>query len=621
VLGADDESYLDAGAGLLLGRTPRSGVSNKRVSAMPDDASGRPVGGVRRWVHELAWLVVAEAGTVVAMILVLRLWRARWRIPFYSDGDATLTAAWIKTVLLRGWYFDNPKLGFPTGANARDYPTGDLWHIVLLRIFALGSHDWALAMNVGYVGSFLAITATAYVALRCLGVRPVAAGGGAIVTAFLPYHFAHNETHLLLSDYSVVPLVVALAVAQLSDRPWFRLRRDLPPAWPRRVAAVAIVVWAAGVGSFYYAVMSAAVLLLTAVFASVVRRRVEPALSAVVLVAVLGIVVVAQLVPTLINDARHGRNHAFDRQLAAQDVYSLRPLLLIAPIDDHRISALSTYTRKYETVSNPDEVQAVGFVAAAGLVGLLVGAAAPLVGRRRLRHPNDQALALIALAAVGLGVTAGGGEVLALLGLTEIRDWNRISIFLGFVGVAASARALDRYLVRRAFGSTIVIAIVVVCVTAAILDQTSASDTPPYRAVAAEFTDERNFVQDIQQKVGANAAVLQLPYTQYPESPVLVRMPEYAQMRGWLQSNTLRWSYGAIKGRPSWQQGQLGLSVPDQLRRARQAGFTAVWVDRRGYTDNGAGIERQLQACLGSPLLVEADQERVLYDLARAPHC
>jgi len=272
-------------------------------------------------------------------------------------------------------------------------------------------------------------------------------------------------------------------------------------------------------------------------------------------------------------------------------------------------------------VSNPDEVQAVGLIAAAGLIGLLAAAAAPLVGRRRLRHPNDQALALIALTGLGLGITAGGGELLALLGLTEIRDWNRTSIYLGFVGVAAAAGALDRYLARRSIPTTTVAVIVLACVTVAILDQTGAKDTPPYRSVAAEFTAERNFVQHIQQTAGNDAAVLQLPYTEYPESPMIVRMPEYAQMRGWLHSDTLRWSYGAIKGRPTWQAGQQGLSVPDQLRRARQAGFSAVWVDRRGYEDNGSNIERQLRACLGPPLFVESDNERVLYDLANSAHC
>jgi len=98
-------------------------------------------------------------------------------------------------------------------------------------------------------------------------------------------------------------------------------------------------------------------------------------------------------------------------------------------------------------------------------------------------------------------------------------------------------------------------------------------------------------------------------------------MAEYSQMRGWLHSGTLRWSYGAIKGRPTWQDGQLALSVPDQLRRARQTGFRAVWVDRRGYQDDGKGIERRLRACLGAPILIESDQQRVVYDLTGPLRC
>ena len=139
--------------------------------------------------------------------------------------------------------------------------------------------------------------------------------------------------------------------------------------------------------------------------------------------------------------------------------------------------------------------------------------------------------------------------------------------------------------------------------------------------MAAEFTAERNFVQGIQHAVGDDAAILQLPYTPYPESPELVRMPEYAQMHGWLHSSTLRWSYGAIKGRATWQDGQVGLSLPDQLRRARRAGFTAVWVDRRGYRDGGASIESRLRECLGPPLLIESDQQRPLYALDASPAC
>jgi hypothetical protein len=338
----------------------------------------------RAWWRELRWLGVAEGTTVFSTVIVLQLWRAHARVPFYNSFDVALQGGTIKTVLLRGWYFDNPKLGFPTGSNLRDFPLGDAWHLVFLRAFSIGSRDWALAMNAMYLGSFVLIAASAYVALRCLHTRPVVAAGGAVVTALLPYHFARNEMHIFLSDYSAIPLVVALAVAQLSDRPWLRvLGRDSAKRL-RWMGAVGVAVWAGGTGT-YYAVMSAVLLAVTGVVASVVRRRAEPALSAVLLATIIAVVLGAQLVPTFINDARHGRDHAFDRSLNENDIYSLRPLSLLAPIPEHRIRALGAAQRKYATVQYPSERgQALGLVAAAGVVGLLAVAAASLVGGRGL---------------------------------------------------------------------------------------------------------------------------------------------------------------------------------------------------------------------------------------------
>jgi phosphoglycerol transferase len=189
------------------------------------------------------------------------------------------------------------------------------------------------------------------------------------------------------------------------------------------------------------------------------------------------------------------------------------------------------------------------------------------------------------------------------------------------LGVAVAARALDRLLTRRAATTTVVVAVVALCTTVAVLDQTSGADTPHYRAVQAQFTAERDFVRTIERTVGPDAAVLQLPYAAYPESPPIVRMVDYSHLSGWLHSDTLRWSYGAVKGRRTWQDGHLGLSLPDQLRRARRAGFTAVWLDRVGYDDGGARIEHTLDACVGKAIAVEPDGRRILYDLRSEPAC
>src|SRR5665213_2036358 len=159
------------------------------------------------WVNELRWVGAAEAATVFATVIVLQLWHAHPRVPFYNSSDVSLQAGTVKSVLMRGWYLDNAHLGFPTGSNLRDFPLGDGWHLLFLRLFSIGSRDYALAMNTIYLGSFLLVAASAYLALRCMHTRPIIAAGGAVVTALLPYHFARNEMHLFLSDYSAIPLV------------------------------------------------------------------------------------------------------------------------------------------------------------------------------------------------------------------------------------------------------------------------------------------------------------------------------------------------------------------------------------------------------------------------------
>jgi phosphoglycerol transferase len=555
----------------------------------------------------------------VATIVVLQLWRARLRVPFYDQFDVSLNAGQIKTALTHGWYFDNAKLGYPTGQNLRDFPLGDGWHFVFFRLFSFVSRDWAAAMNVFYLGSFVVIAAAAFAALRLLQVRPAIAAAGAIVTTLLPYHFARNEMHVFLSEYSAIPLVVALGVAQLTDQPWLRLRGGRTP-WYTVAGALAICAWAGGTGT-YYAVFSALLLALTAAVTSIARRRTEPVLSGLLLAGVVVLVLGIQLLPTLLKDARHGRDHAFDRSAQESDLYSLRPVMLFTPIPNHRISALGEPTRKYRREPNPSEPQSLGLVSTIGLIGLLGVGLSPIVGGRGLRDPTDRGLALFALVALVLGISAGFGMVLALAGFTEIRGWARLAVVLGFVGVAAAARALDRLMTNRKASQVAVIGVVVLCTTVAILDQTSGADIPPYRRGATTFDIERNFVDNISGKLGKDAAILQLPYVPYPEEPPQARMVDYSHLAGFLHSDSLRWSYGAVRGRPTWQAGQLGLPLVDQLRRARDAGFTGVWVDRFGYADGGAQIERQLAACVGAPIVTETDQRRVLYDLRAAPRC
>src|SRR5262245_54000119 len=355
---------------------------------------------------EAIWLAVTVGATTIAVTLVLQLWRASPRVPMYNSSDVGFTGTLVKTVLRHGWYLDNPDLGFPDAWDMRDFPkAGDVWHFGALRLFAVGSRDWGLATNTFYLASFLAVAISAYIALRWLDVRPPFAAGGAVLTSILPYHFARNEQHLMLSNYAVVPLLVALAVAQLGDEPWFTLSR-----WRTRrgLGALAIVVLVGGTG-LYYAAFGVAILVLTGAIAAVARKSAAPILAAAVLAGIVVLMLALQLIPSFVRTAQDGRNDAVaHRTFYESELYSLRPAAMLLPIPGHRIAPLGSAAETYSESRTPSEPgQAMGIIATVGLLGMLIAAAAALLRGRGMSDARDRGLALVAVVAIGLGVTAG----------------------------------------------------------------------------------------------------------------------------------------------------------------------------------------------------------------------
>src|SRR5262249_55603953 len=161
----------------------------------------------------------------------------------------------------------------------------------------------------------------------------------------------------------------------------------------RGFGALAIVVLAAGTG-LYYAVFGAAILLITGAIASIARRRATPVLGALVLAGVVVLLLAVQLVPTFLRVAHDGRNNAVaNRTFYESELYSLRPAAMVLPIPHHRIASLGVEAEKYAKSPAPSEPgQAMGIIATVGLLGILIGSAASLLGGHGISDPRDRAL-------------------------------------------------------------------------------------------------------------------------------------------------------------------------------------------------------------------------------------
>ncbi len=97
-----------------------------------------------------------------------------------------------------------------------------------------------------------------------------------------------------------------------------------------------------------------------------------------------------------------------------------------------------------------------------------------------------------------------------------------------------------------------------------------------------------------------NAAVVQLPYEPFPEPAPGLR-DLYEPAKPYIHSSDLRWSWGAMRGRPEdWAARYATRPAAELVPAAREAEFAAIVVDRFAYPDRGTAVEADIRGVLGS---------------------
>jgi len=200
-----------------------------------------------------------------------------------------------------------------------------------------------------------------------------------------------------------------------------------------------------------------------------------------------------------------------------------------------------------------------------------------------------------------------------------IRCYHRLSIFIAFFAIFAVILLLDRIRIAYFEGPRrqgIFIFGMVAILIIGIRDQTNRTFVFPYQETAAQFHSDRDFVHQIESRIPGQA-VFQLPYAPFPEFGVQ-DMNCYDHMRGYLHSQTLRWSGGAVKGRSAafWQSRICAQPAGKMLTSLVLAGFKGLYLDRFGYADRGRALENDLKEILHQQPLVSQNQRLVFFDLS-----
>jgi hypothetical protein len=150
-----------------------------------------------------------------------------------------------------------------------------------------------------------------------------------------------------------------------------------------------------------------------------------------------------------------------------------------------------------------------------------------------------------------------------------------------------------------------------------ILDQTP-EHIDLNRKIENHYKQDARFIHDIEALMPKNAMIFQLPFIPFPEYPAPVRMLDYDHFRAYLHSKTLRWSYGAMKGRETilWQEIAAAKPADEFLDNISLKGFSGIYLDRFGYPDNGADLEAKFSALLNRQPLISPDKRLLFFDMS-----
>jgi len=569
------------------------------------------------------------AAYFVAVLLCLFILGALYRlknsdlsVPFlYDGGDATYHAMVIKAIITNGWYLTNPSLGAPGVMEMHDFPMPDTVSFLFVRFLGLLTTNFAWVQNMFFLLTFPATTICSFYVLRRFGISCASATLASLLYAFTNFHICRSEGHMTYSTYYHVPLLVMVILWICSgELSLFNAEGKFLKSvlWtPKFICALLISILVASAGGVYYFFFGGILLLSAGLYSAVRDKRAGNLALPVMLAALMFGTFLINISPNLLYIYKNGKlSTVATRNQGEGEYYGLKIAQLLLPIDHHRLKTLARIKNRYNNSApliNENHDSSLGLIGGIGFLTLIGW----LLYRRSFKSSEESNqtsvlfdhLSLLNITAVLVATIGGFGSVFNNLVSPQIRGYNRMSVYIAFFSLFTVALLLDslrrkyahiRFRRIASYGS---IALLIVL---GVLDQTPKTVLPDFNQTKAEFQSDKAFISRIESVMPPKAMIFQLPVCSFPEGEYY-----YDNFRGYLQSDSLRWSFGAIRDRQTdkWQKLVAAKPAKWMLDAIALADFKGIYINRRLYGDGGAKMESELSELLGTQPIVSDNKQ------------
>lgn len=504
------------------------------------------------------------------------------------------------------------RLGAPFGADWNSYPTPDK-----LLFLALGGlariTDLAVAANIGLLlAQISAALAFYWVARNWQRSAWEWAAACALLFAYTYATFSRGLAHLSFVFIWTVPLGLLAS--------WL-VARSRRLEWGNRggitCLAVAVVIGAHNPYYLYFWLQLMGWAVVAQWFGPRRRRNLEIGLAAIGVSLVMFFALHCEY---WLYVAEPRGLPLLARNYGGTERYALKPVEMLIPPSLHRSELMASLGHRYNRWSDwlgEGYVSYLGVVGIAGLTWLLVDAVRRVLTRRALPVAVLATGWLVAFATMG-GVT---NVISFFSGMQMFRATNRVIVFLSAIVLLFLASRLSRLAVRWPRWVSLSLAAVVAVL--GLLDEVPRAPGPESeRLLARMVSSDRQLGSKLEASLPPGSMVFQLPVVGFPEVVPPWRLGDYEHFRPYLHTRTIRFTYGAAKGRSrsQWQDEVRTLSTEELVRRLESYGFAAVYVNRNGYEDRADRTVQRLISLGYRDLIEGAGGQQVVVRLHPAEH-
>ncbi len=567
--------------------------------------------------------LTAMAAGLLSVLLVffrMRLWRLDLAVPVVYWGDALYNNVLAKALTEGTWNYHIPRLSAPFGMDAVDFPNARTLDFAVTKILTAIVHNPFLSANLYWLLTIAMAGVFAALFFRSLQISHLVSASFATLFAISPFVFYRNISHLELQQF-IVPAAAYLAI-DLARGGVFGISESNPPlegrSTPRRILLECLAICVAiGLTYIYWAFFACIVIAVGCLIGLFRFGKKKFVLVALLYMTVIGAASVANESGSLLYWYRNGFNRALQYKFPAEaDIYGLRIRQMLTPIDGHPLPLMRSLRDKIVAAGfpNDDNESICAALGTIGVIGFLI-LCCVAVGRPRGRILGDTRLRLLSgfvIALVLIAEVGGLGSLFNVFVVHEFRAYNRISPFIALFSLAAVAITVDALLAgTKRYSYWLLGGCLLIFGAFDQIPRAWFSNQPNGRRL---FYEDQFFIRQLESRLPAGTMVFQLPHTDFTLDPAPERMLLYDQARAYLHSKTLRWSWGAMKGRNhDWTAVTAELPLHEFIERIIFAGFGGVLIDRYGYKDSE--VEQSVLSYLGPAAKFDLGGRWVFFDL------